>query len=198
MKHTWGPPHEVFAQICHILRSGHWNGPHGVLVLALAVLFNPCVWSLSHKNSELAATWLTKAVTIWVSSKTTRRWTREVNSIRRRKAFLYPPSLLTPSPTHHPPPFLVRSSDHEYRAQITSRLNKVFSLPLEQRPFWRPRGRDVYTKWTAKGDSLSLSLIIFHITRSPLCLFFFFFYSTLDFYHRIIMMSSKSWLSIRC
>lgn len=27
---------------------------------------------------------------------------------------------------------LVHSSNHEYRAQITSRLNKVFSLPLEQ------------------------------------------------------------------
>lgn len=49
-------------------------------------------------------------------------------------------SLSLPPPPP-PTPFLVCSLSHEYWAQITNRLNKVFSLPLEQRPFWRsPRG----------------------------------------------------------
>lgn len=52
----------------------------------------------------------------------------------KKESLSLPRSLLL---LRHLPPFLVRSSGHEYRAQITSRLNKVFSLPPEQRPFWR-------------------------------------------------------------
>lgn len=132
--------HEVLIHVCNIFsyRGTQWNLWYTFQIVfknMLSFLISvgaPCYTEIS----IFLLPNLKKGVNIWTSSKRTRQWTGEVNSIQKRKAFLYLLHHLPQPPT----PFLVCSSSYEYCAQITNRLNKVFSIPLQQRPFWSPRG----------------------------------------------------------